>query len=64
MKGTRTVDTAERVGQLNELFQHSRDFNAAAEFVYFDDPAKRDLYRPPSNADTADDMQEEATEAI
>lgn len=59
MKGTRTVDTAERVSQLNELFQHTRDFNAAAEFVYFDDSAKRDLYRPPSNTDTADDMTEE-----
>lgn len=63
MKGTRTVDTAERVGQLNELFQHTRDFNAAAEFVYFDDSAKRDLYRPPSNNDTADDLTEEEVEA-
>lgn len=58
-KGARTVVTSQRVSQLNELFLHTRHFNTAAEFVFFDDPAKRDLYRPPSNADTADDLQEE-----
>lgn len=64
MKGHRTVDTATRVETLNALFQHTRDFNTAAEFVYFDDPAKRDLYRPPSNTDTADEVEEEEIDAV
>ncbi|WP_436516340.1 hypothetical protein [Ekhidna sp. To15] len=63
MKGHRTVDTATHVEKLNALFQHTRDFNTAAEFVYYADAAKRDLYRPPSNNDTADDLTEEEAEA-
>lgn len=58
MKGSRTVDTSNRVNQLNELFLHTRHFNTAAEYVYFDDPAKRDLYRPPSKTDSANVIPE------
>lgn len=46
-KGTRMVVTSKRVDQLNELFQHAKDFNKAAEFVFLDQPAKRETYRPP-----------------
>ncbi|MEM9337846.1 MAG: hypothetical protein AAGA66_03905 [Bacteroidota bacterium] len=54
-KGSRTVDTEERVKKLNELFDLTRAYNAAAEFVYFDLPAKRDLYRPPASPDPTDE---------
>ena len=63
MKGHRTVDTSVRIAKLNVLFEHTRDFNTAAEFVYYDDSAKRDLYRPPSNTDTAEALEEEEAEA-
>ena len=54
-KGSRIIDTEERIRKLNELHQHTKDFNAAAEFVYHDSPAKRDLYRPPSQRNAAED---------
>lgn len=47
-KGNRTVDTEERIKKLNELHQHTRDYNAAAEHVFYDSPAKRDRYRTPA----------------
>lgn len=59
MKGNRTVDTSERITQLNELFQHTRDFNTAAEFVFYADTTKRDLYRPPSNTNAAEEIEDD-----
>ncbi|WP_420578306.1 hypothetical protein [Ekhidna sp.] len=53
-KGNRTVDTESRVNKLNELYGITRDYNAAAEFVYFDSPAMRDRYRPPGTSEPAD----------
>lgn len=53
-KGSRTVDTEERISRLNELHQHTKDYNNAAEFVFYDSPAMRDRYRPPSNSNVAD----------
>ena len=49
-KGNRTVDTEERINRLNQLFDHLRDFNNAAEYVFMSQPAKRDNYRPPSTS--------------
>lgn len=57
-KGNRQVDTEERTNKLNELHQHTKDYNTAAEFVFMDEPAKRDLYRPPSNSDVVEDVEE------
>lgn len=54
-KGSRTIDTEERIRKLNALHQHTKDFNAAAEFVYYDSPAKRELYRPPSNRNAVEE---------
>ncbi len=61
-KGSRTVDTEERVRRLNELHQHTKDYNNAAEFVFYDSPAMRDRYRPPSNSNVADHEPEETEE--
>ena len=62
-KGNRMVDTESRIEQLNELHQHTKDYNTAAEYVYYDSPAKRDRYRPPTKAtnvevDGEGDMEE------
>lgn len=46
-KNNRMVNTSRRVALLNELFQHAKDFNKASEFVFFDQTAKRETYRPP-----------------
>jgi len=51
-KGNRTVDTEERIKSLNQLHAFTQAFNAAAEFVYYDSAAKRDLYRPPTSTET------------
>jgi hypothetical protein len=48
-KGDRTIDTEERIKSLNQLYAYTQAFNAAAEFVYYDSAAKRDLYRPPNS---------------
>ncbi len=60
-KGTRTVDTAERVEQLNELYAILQKINAAADNVFDELQAKRDLYRAPSRSGgvTVGDEQEE-----
>ena len=60
-KGNRTVDTEERVKRLNQLFDHLRDYNNAAEYVFMSHPAKRDNYRPPStsNQSVAEEVLEE-----
>lgn len=58
-KGNRGVDTEIRTSKLNELFAYTRQYNNAAEFVFFDSPAMRDRYRPPSNANAADDLPED-----
>lgn len=47
-KGNRMVDTEERIIRLNRIFDHLRDYNNAAEYVFMGQPAKRDNYRPPS----------------
>jgi len=57
-KANRGVDTEERINKLNELFEITKEFNAAAEFVYFDSAAKRDRYRPPSNSNSADELND------
>lgn len=61
-KGNRTVDTEDRIAQLNQLHQHVKDYNAAAEYVFYDFPAKRDRYRPPTK--TVATEQEEQIEEI
>ncbi|MEW7291049.1 hypothetical protein [Aquimarina sp. 2304DJ70-9] len=60
-KGTRTVDTAERVEQLNELYAILQKINAAADNVFDEFTAKRDLYRAPNRSGgvTVGDEQEE-----
>ena len=59
-KGTRTVDTEERVERLNQVFDVLRVFNNAAEFVFFSELAKRELYRPPSRNQSVEEELEEA----
>ncbi|GGX33754.1 hypothetical protein [Aquimarina muelleri] len=46
-KGTRTIDTEKRVDQLNALYHVLQKINAAADTVFEEVPAKRNLYRPP-----------------
>ncbi|WP_271782466.1 hypothetical protein [Aquimarina algiphila] len=58
-KGTRTVDTADRVERLNDLYAILRKINAAADNVFEDQAAKRELYRPPSRNTSGNDTIEE-----
>jgi len=58
-KGTRTVDTEDRVERLNQIFDALRSFNNAAEFVFFSEPAKRELYRPPSKSQSVEEEMDE-----
>lgn len=60
LKGSRTVDTEDRVKQLNELFDILRAFNNAAELVFHDQPARRELYRSPSSSQSVEDEFDEA----
>ncbi len=46
-KGTRTVDTEERIAHLNTLYVILQKITAAANNVFEDQPAKRRLYRQP-----------------
>lgn len=57
-KGNRTVDTEDRIRKLNELHRHTRDYNAAAEHVFYDSAAKRDRYRTPANNNTVEAVDE------
>ena len=57
-RGSRPVDTEERIHQLNALHQHTRDYNAAAEHVFSDSPSKRERYRPPSHSSPLDVEEE------
>ncbi|MDW3194296.1 MAG: hypothetical protein R8G66_18115 [Cytophagales bacterium] len=54
-KGNRIVNTEARIKRLNTIYDILRSFNAAAEFVYFDEVAKRDRYRTPSGSKTAEE---------
>lgn len=52
-KGNRVVDTEARIKRLNTIYDILKSFNAAAEFVYYDEAARRDRYRTPSGSKTA-----------
>ena len=54
-KGARMVDTVERVERLNAIYEILRAFNAAAEFVYYEQPVKRDQYRTPAGGQTVEE---------
>ena len=54
-KGNRIVNTEARIKRLNTIYDILRSVNAAAEFVYFDEAAKRDRYRTPSGSKTAEE---------
>ena len=54
-KENKTVKTEARIKRLKTIYDILRSFNAAAEFVYFDEVAKRDRYRTPSGSKTAED---------
>ncbi|WP_271783185.1 hypothetical protein [Aquimarina algiphila] len=58
-KGTRTVDTAARVEQLNELYAILQKVNAAADNVFEEQPTKRELYRSPGRNGTPVIIDEE-----
>ncbi len=61
-KGTRTVDTEERIDQLNELYAILQKINAAADNIFEDLPAKRNLYRKPITRNGTSVMIEEEEE--
>lgn len=58
-KGTRTVDTADRVERLNGLYTILQKINAAADNVFEEEEVKRELYRPPSRSVSNGDTDEE-----
>lgn len=62
-KGNREVDTEARITCLNELYDLTQSFNAAAEYVFFDSPASRDRYRLPGVADPVE-SEETDTEPV
>lgn len=63
-KGARVINTEARLKRLNRIFEILRSFNAAAEFVYFDEVAKRDRYRTPSGSKTAEEEILEEAETV
>ncbi len=62
-KGTRTVDTEERIVHLNVLFTILQKINAAADNVFEDEPAKRRLYQQPSRK-IGKDVTDDSTPTI
>ncbi|WP_109831665.1 hypothetical protein [Reichenbachiella versicolor] len=54
-KGQRSVETVERIKRLNSIYGILREFNAAAEFVYFDSPELREHYRTPTGGSSVEE---------
>lgn len=57
-KAGRQFDTQERIARLNAIYRIDRRFSDAAEFVYEDNPAKRELYRIPGNSQPSTEDEE------
>ncbi|SHJ70363.1 hypothetical protein SAMN04488028_101955 [Reichenbachiella agariperforans] len=57
-KGGRSAATQARVTRLNAIYDTDRKINNAAEFIYDDDPAKRERYRIPGNAKPSTEDEE------
>ncbi len=49
-KAERQADTQNRVDRLNDIYSVCVAFSNAAEFVFEENPAKRELYRVPGNS--------------
>lgn len=60
-KGTRTVDTEQRIDMLNEIYAILQKINTAADNVFDNSNARRELYRAPkiTVADAAVDEEKE-----
>lgn len=58
-KGSRGSATQERIMRLNEIHTLCRKFSDAGEFVFADDPARRELYRLPGNSKPATDDEDD-----
>lgn len=57
-KAGRKADTVDRIGRLNAIYATVLTFSNAAEFVYDEDPAKRELYRIPGNSQPSTEDEE------
>ena len=57
-KGSRTSATQDRTERLNTLHANCTRFSDAAEFIFSDSPAKRELYRIPGNSKPSTDDEE------
>ncbi|MEQ8365051.1 MAG: hypothetical protein RH948_19410 [Cyclobacteriaceae bacterium] len=57
-KGGRQSATQARVLRLNALYTTDQSLNNAAEIIYSDNPAKRDIYRLPANNQSNTDEEE------
>ncbi|WP_103071355.1 hypothetical protein [Aquimarina sediminis] len=60
-KGTRTVDTEQRIEMLNEIYAILQKINAAADNVFDNSNARRELYRAPkvTGIDSSTDEEKE-----
>lgn len=58
-KGGRGMATQERIIRLNEIYAICREFSDAAESIYSDDPAKREVYRLPGNSQPSTEDEED-----
>ncbi len=63
-KGSRGSATQERVLRLNEIHSIARQFSDAAEFIYDENPARRELYRLPGNSQPSTDDEELVEEQV
>lgn len=57
-KGSRSAATQDRTSVLNSLYMKCARFSDAAEFLYEDSPAKRELYRIPGNSKPSTEDEE------
>jgi hypothetical protein len=64
-KGGRQSSTQARITLLNAIYATDKSFSNAAEMIYSDDPAKRELYRIPGNSQpsTQDEEDDESSES-
>ncbi len=57
-KGSRGSATQDRVTRLNSIYAICQQFNRAAEYIYDEDPAKREQYRIPGYTPPGESVEE------
>lgn len=63
-KGGRGTATQVRVTSLNRMYKISQMLSDAAEYVFEEDPAKREIYRLPGNSKPSTDDEEDEDDQV